>query len=44
MTSFLTVLKSTYTTAFFVLLLLGVVIFIKRKWEDEMQKKESTHG
>lgn len=33
-TSFLTILKSTCTTAFFVFLLLGVVLYMKHKWAD----------
>lgn len=39
-TSFLTILKSGFTTTFFVLLLLGVILFIKRKWTDNMQYKD----
>lgn len=30
--SFMTILKSGFTTAFFVLLLMGIVLFLKRKW------------
>ncbi len=35
-TSFLTILKSAFTTAFFVLLLLGIILFMKRKWLKKM--------
>jgi len=38
-TSYLTILKSAFTTTFFVLLLLGVILFLKRKWADNMQNK-----
>ncbi len=38
-TSYLTILKSAFTTTFFVLLLLGVILFLKRKWANNMQNK-----
>jgi len=38
-TSYLTILKSAFTTTFFALLLLGVILFIKRKWADNMRYK-----
>ncbi len=39
-TSFLTILKSGFTTTFFVLLLLGVVLFLKRKRKENKQCKD----
>jgi len=38
-TSYLTILKSAFTTTFFALLLLGVILFIKCKWADNMRYK-----
>ena len=33
-TNFMTILKSASTTAFFIFLLLGIVLFMKRKWTE----------
>ncbi len=37
--SFMTLLKSGITTAFFLLLLVGVILILKRKWTENMQYK-----
>lgn len=39
-TSFLTILKSACTTVFFAILLLGVILFMKHKWQAKMQSKK----
>ena len=37
--SILTILKSGFTTAFFLLLLVGIILFLKRKWTDNSNIK-----